>query len=76
MLDWGNRADITIVITAATVAVIVSGTIITGEAIIAIDSVVRVSNVIFIVVFIGRPGAQEASYRRVFLGRVIDVLLF
>jgi hypothetical protein len=72
MLDWGNRADITIVITAATVAVVVSGTIITGEAIIAIDSVVRVSDVIFI----GRPGAQEASYRRVFLGRVIDVLLF
>jgi hypothetical protein len=72
MLDWGNRTDITIVITAATVAVVISGTIITGEAIIAIDSVVRVSDVIFI----GRPGAQEPSYRRVFLGRVIDVLFF
>jgi hypothetical protein len=58
----GNHVDITIVIAAA----IVSGTIIAGEAIIAVDSVV----------FIRRPSAQEASYRRVFLGRLIIILVF
>jgi hypothetical protein len=33
----GNRANITIVITATTVAAIISGTIVAGEAIIAVD---------------------------------------
>jgi hypothetical protein len=69
-LDWGNRADITIIITAATNAAAVSGTIVAGEAIITVDSI------IFIVVFIGWPSAQEASCRRVFLSRLIAVLLF
>jgi hypothetical protein len=63
----GNRADITIIITAAAIATIISGTIVAGEAIVAI---------VFIIVFIGRPGTQEASCHQVFLGRHIAVLLF
>jgi hypothetical protein len=53
VLDCRNRADITIVITTATVAVIVSDTIVAGGAIIAVDSVVGVPTVISIVLFIG-----------------------
>jgi hypothetical protein len=65
----GNRADITIIIVAAA---IISSTITAGEAIIAVDSVIGVLTVIFI----ERPGAQEASCRQVFLDRLITVLLF
>jgi hypothetical protein len=60
--DLGNHVNITIIIAAA----IVSGTIIAGETVIAVDSIV----------FIGRPSAQEASCRRVFLGRLITILVF
>jgi hypothetical protein len=59
-LDWRNRADVTIVIAAATVAAIVSGAVITGGAI----------------VFVRWPGAQETPCRRVLLGRLIIILLF
>jgi hypothetical protein len=76
VLDWRNRADITIVITATTVTAVSSGTIVAGGAIVAVDSVVRVPAVVSIIVFIGQPGAQETSCRRVFLGRLIIVLLF
>jgi hypothetical protein len=72
----GNYADITIIISTAAVATIVSGTIITGEAIIAIDSIVVVLTIVFIIIFIRWPSAQEASCRRVFLSRLIAVLLF
>jgi hypothetical protein len=40
VLDWGNCANITIIIAAATVAAVVSGTIITGEAITVVDSII------------------------------------
>jgi hypothetical protein len=72
VLDWRNRIDITIVITAAVIATIVSGTIVAGGAIIAVNSVIGVPAV----VFIGRPGTQETSSHRVFLGRLVIVLLF
>jgi hypothetical protein len=76
VLDWRNRADITIVITAVAVAAVVFGTIVAGGAIVTVDSVVRVPAVVSIVVFIERPGTQETSYRRVFLGRLVVVHLF
>jgi adenine deaminase len=41
-LDWGNRANITIVIAAAAIIDVVSGTIVAGEAIITVDSIVGV----------------------------------
>jgi hypothetical protein len=75
-LDWRNRADITIIIATATVAAVISSTIIAGGAIVAIDSIVRVPAIVSIVVFIRRPGTQETSYRWVFLGRLVVVLLF
>jgi hypothetical protein len=75
-LDWRDRADITIVITATAVTVVVSGTIVANGAIIAVDSVVEVPAVVSIVVFIGQLGAQETSCHRVFLGRFIIVVLF
>jgi hypothetical protein len=70
VLDWRDRADITIVITAVVVGAVISSTIIAGGAIVAVDSVVS------IVVFIGRLGAQETSYRQVFLGQPVVLLLF
>jgi hypothetical protein len=76
VLDWRDRADITIVITAAAVAVVVFGTIVAGGAIVAIDFVVGVPAVVLIIVFIEQLGAQETSCHRVFLGRFIVVLLF
>jgi hypothetical protein len=75
-LDWRDRADITIVITAITVAAVVSGTIVAGGAIVTVDSVVRVPTVVSIVVFIGWLGAQETSCRQVFLSRLVVILLF
>jgi hypothetical protein len=72
MLDWRNRAGVAIVITAAAVAVIVSSTVITGGAIIAIGSIVRVHAV----VFIRLHGAQETPCHRVLLGRLVVILLF
>jgi hypothetical protein len=56
-LDWRNRADVAIVITAAAVTAIVSGTVITGGVIVAIGSVVGVPTIISVVVFVRRPGA-------------------
>jgi hypothetical protein len=76
VIDWRNRVDIAIIIAAATVVDVVSGTIITSWAIIAVGSIIRVPTVISIVVFIKRPGAQETSCRRVLLGWLIVVLLF
>jgi hypothetical protein len=72
MLDWRNRADVAIVITAAAVAVIVSGTIITGGAIVTIGSIVGVP----VAVFVRRHGAQETPCHRVLLGRLVVILLF
>jgi hypothetical protein len=72
VLNWRNRADITIVITAAAIVVVVSCTIIAGGAIIAVDSIIGVPAV----VFIGRPGAQETSCHWVFLGWLVIILLF
>jgi hypothetical protein len=57
-LDWRNRADVTIVFTAADVAAVVSSTIVTGSAIIVVDSVVGVPAVISIIVFIGWPSPK------------------
>jgi hydrogenase maturation factor HypE len=71
-LDWRNHTGITIVITAVAIAAIVSDTIIAGGAIVTVDSIVGVPAV----VFIGRPGTQETSCRRVFLGRLVVILLF
>jgi hypothetical protein len=48
-----NRVNITIVITAATIAVVVPDTIDAGGAIVAVDSVIGVPTVISIIVFIG-----------------------
>jgi hypothetical protein len=76
VLDWRNRADITIVIAAAAIATIISGTIVAGGAVITVDSVVGVSAVVSIVVFIGWPDTQETSCHRVFLSRLIIILLF
>jgi hypothetical protein len=75
-LDWGNCADITIVITTTAVTAVVSGTIVAGEAIIAINSVIGVPAAVFIVVFSGLPDTEEASYHRFFLSQLITVLLF
>jgi hypothetical protein len=75
VLDWRDRTDITIVITAITVAAVVSGTIVAGGAIVAIDSVVRVPAIVSIVVFIGWLGAQETSCRQVFLSWLVVILL-
>jgi hypothetical protein len=50
MLDWRNHADVAIIITAATVAAIISGTVITGGAIIAVSSVIGVPVVVSIVI--------------------------
>jgi hypothetical protein len=75
-LDWRDCADITIIIITAAIAAVVSGTIIAGGTIVAVDSVVGVPAVVSIIVFIGRLGTQETSYRRVFLGRLVIVLLF
>jgi hypothetical protein len=51
-LDWRNRTDVSIVRNAATVAAIISGTVIAGGAIIAIGSVVGVPVVVSVVVFV------------------------
>jgi hypothetical protein len=75
-LDWRNRANIAIIIAAATVAAIISGTVITGGAIVTVGSIVRVPTVVSIVVFIRRPSAQETPYSQVLLGRLIVILLF
>jgi hypothetical protein len=76
VLDWRDCADITIVITTAVVAAIVSSTIIAGGAIIAVDSVVRVLAIISIIIFIRRLGTPETFCHRVFLGRLVILLLF
>jgi hypothetical protein len=67
VLDWRNRADIIIVITDATVV---------SDTIVAVDSVVGVPTIISIITFIGRPDVQETSCRRVFLDRLVVLLLF
>jgi hypothetical protein len=76
MLDWRNRADVTIIIAIAAVTAIVSGTVITSGAIITIGSIVRVPVIVSVVIFIWWPGAQETPYRRVLLSWLIVVLLF
>jgi hypothetical protein len=75
-LDWRNRADVAIIITAVAVAAVVSGTVITSGAIVAVGSIIRVPAVVSIIVFIWLPGTQETPYRRVLLGRLVVVLLF
>jgi hypothetical protein len=80
VLDWRNHADITIIITVAATAII-SGIIITGGAIIAVGSAVRVPvvgvpAVISIIVLVRQPGVQETPCRWVLLGRLIIILLF
>jgi hypothetical protein len=75
-LDWRNRADVAIIITAATVAAIIFGTVITGGAIITIGSVIGVPAIVSVVIFIRWPGTQETPCRWVLLGRLIIILLF
>jgi hypothetical protein len=75
-LDWRNRADVTIVITAAAVAAIISSTVITSWAIITVGSVIGVPAVVSVVIFVRRPGTQETPCRRVLLGWLIVILLF
>jgi hypothetical protein len=69
VLDRRTCADIAI--TAAPIAAIISSAVITGGAVITIGSVVGVP----IVVFIGRPGAQETPCCQVLLSRLIVFLL-
>jgi hypothetical protein len=76
VLDWRNRADVTIIIAAAAITAIVSSTVITSGAIVTVASVIRVPAVISVVVFVRRPGTQETPYRRVLLGRLVVILLF
>jgi hypothetical protein len=76
MLDWRNCANIAIIIAAAAVAAVISDTIITSGANVAVGSIVGVPAVISIVVFVRWPGVQETPYRRVVLGRLIVILLF
>jgi hypothetical protein len=76
VLDWRNHADVTIVIAAATVAAIVSGTVITGGAIVAVGSIFRVPAVVSVIIFVRRPSAQETPCRRVLLDRLVIILLF
>jgi hypothetical protein len=75
-LDWRNHADIAIIIAAAAIAAIISGTVITSGAIIAVSSIVGVPAIVSVIIFVRWPGAQETPYRRVLLGRLIVVLLF
>jgi hypothetical protein len=75
-LEWRNRADIFIVITAIAAAAIVSGTVIIGGAIIAGGSIVGVPAVVSIIVFVRWPDAQDTPYRRVLLSWLIIILLF
>jgi hypothetical protein len=75
-LDWRNCADVAIIIAAAAVAAIDSGTVITSGAIITVGSVVIVPTVVSVVVFVRWPGAQETPYHRVLIGRLIVILLF
>jgi hypothetical protein len=75
-LDWRNHTDVAIIIAAATIAVVLSGTVITSEAIIAVSSVIGVPDVVSVVIFVRRPGAQETPCRLVLLGRLIIILLF
>jgi hypothetical protein len=76
MLDCRNRADITIVITVAVVAAIVSGIITTGGAIITVGSVVGVPAVVSVVVFVRWPSGQETPCRRVLVGRLVIIFMF
>jgi hypothetical protein len=76
VLDWRNRADVTIIIAAAAITAIVSSTVITSGAIVTVTSVIGVPTVISVVVFVRQPGTQETPYRRVLLGRLIVILLF
>jgi hypothetical protein len=71
-LDWWNHANVAIIIAAATVVVVVSGTIITSGAFIDVGAIIGVLTVIFI----KRPGAQETPYHRVLLGRLVVIPLF
>jgi hypothetical protein len=75
-LDWRNRADVAIIIAIAAVATIVFGAVIIGGAIVTVGSIVGVPTVVSIIVFVGRPGAQETPYRWVLLGRLIVIVLF
>jgi hypothetical protein len=75
-LYWRNRANVTIIIAAAAVTTVVSGTIITSGSIVAIGSVIGLPTVVSVVVFVKQPGAQETSCCRVLLGRLVVLLLF
>jgi hypothetical protein len=55
---------------------IISSAIVTGGAVIIIGFVVGVPTVISVVIFIGRPGAQETPCHRFLLSRLIVFLLF
>jgi hypothetical protein len=71
-LDWRNRVDVAIIIATVAVAAIISDTVITGGAIVAVGSVIGVPAV----VFVRRAGAQETPYRWVLLGQLVVILLF
>jgi hypothetical protein len=71
-LDWRNHADVTIIIAAVAIAAIISGTIITGGALVATGSIGGVPTI----VFVRRPDAQETPYHQVLLGRLVVIVLF
>jgi hypothetical protein len=73
LIGWYIDANTT---TTATVAAIISGTVVTGGAIVVVGSVVGVPTVVSIVVFVRWLSAQETPRRRVLLGRLIVILLF
>jgi hypothetical protein len=64
-----RRTCANIAVAAAPIAVIISSVVITGRA-------VGVPTVVSIIVFVGRPGAQETPYCRVVLSRLVVFLLF
>jgi hypothetical protein len=74
VLDRRTCADITVA--AVPIAAIISSAIVTGRAVITIGSIVGVLAVVSIIVFIGRPGAQETPCRRVLLSQLIIFLFF
>jgi hypothetical protein len=71
-----RRTCTDIIVATAPVAAIISSAVVTGGAIITISSVVGVPAVVSVIVFVGRPDAQETPCRRVLLSRLVVFLLF
>jgi hypothetical protein len=69
-LDWRTWADIAV--TVAPIAAIISSAVVTRRDIVTIGSIIGVLTVV--VVFVGRPSAQETPCRRVLLSRLIIIV--